>query len=280
MTKNLGNFPFARDRHVVPEWRWSSKNEEWYAWLPAEEDKKNVRFWLRDGVDAQLQRFPTGFDAHVLWYLLAQATVTGNATVAIRPANVLRAMDLSVQSGNRARLADALRYWTSAQVTWQRWHYVGNQKPAPKSLPPPIRSLRKHAVTLDKEWRQLAEQGYFVKLTLPLPTHAAAQNAILVIKTGIYPGEVSSFCRKIGINHSTRTRQLVVALKLAQDYFTANGGALEWEIENGKLRLTHSSEPEARQPKKPPAAAQQPKLTPQRPQIEWRRAPIQGSGEW
>jgi hypothetical protein len=182
--------------------------------------------------------------------MLGMAQDQGKSTITLpSSAAILKALDRTVDSANRRRLKNSLQYWCALSILFNCWHQDG------KTLPPPIQSLsnngRQFRIKLRPEWCELND-GYFATLYLPLPNSAAAQNVVLALSASApkltttdagvrvdikNARGIRSFCRKVGLNHSTRVRELRNALQASSHWFTAQKLLLMYEWEPPHIRF-------------------------------------------
>lgn len=182
VSRNLLNYPLARDRRLKINWRRvKSKSDEraFQADLPGD----NIAFKLpRTFTDP---RAPDGFDVLVLLWLLAEARMRDTSSLTVPSvASVLRFLGVSENHRNHRRFMESLRLWAALSVVFSNWYGPGQVR-ARKTLGPPVVSLSedpKPSVVLSAAWLA-AGAGYFKKADLPLPTRAVTQNLILHILT-------------------------------------------------------------------------------------------------
>jgi hypothetical protein len=232
VNKNLYNYPLARDPHTRQHWRRSG--DLWLCNLPGDD---RIEFSLESDADESLRRVPTAFDMNVLFLLLGEAQDRESDTIAFSSSAVmLKALNATVDCRNRRRLKSSLQYLHSVSIRYECWHEVGKDKRITKTLPPLIETLHPNGrqATLRKEWLDI-NKLYFQKVCLPLPANAAGQNLVLalivsrdshaVVDVGTmgafkFTRKVRTICRKIGLNHSARNRELTNIIdRHARSYF-------------------------------------------------------------
>lgn len=257
LNKNFGNYVMARDRRTVGIWRRGVRTRRWRGHLIGD---NKITFHLPADVEPQLRRYPTGFDTNVLFLLLAEAKKQNRNKIEIPSrAYILRALGFGVDYKNLKRLNEALAFWSVLSITFNNWYsstynrinkiktYQGENSAS--RLPPPIQSFSLDQgvkMTLSQRWLVELHQNFWVKVPLPLPSDAAAQNLILCLlvtmkKDGdVYVSKrrrVRQLCRKIGLNHTTRNQSLQRAIESMQDYFKRNHlrQLSEYIIQDGKI---------------------------------------------
>jgi hypothetical protein len=247
LNKNLCNYPLARDRRSRDwQWRRGSKSGDWYGTWGGDADIKYV--WPANTAE---RRAPTGFDINVLLGLLAAAQKKGKPELHFRSrADLLRLLGWRSTDKNRARLSASLALWSRLSLHFARWYYR-DKRHGENRLPPPIRlsgSGQHLAITLDRRWRALANEGYFEKVLLPLPADASAQNLVLCLLVSfktqppddngvVYTKtrQVRRFGHKLGCHHSRRHQVLHHAIGKAARWFEQHDGSLSHEIIDGRI---------------------------------------------
>jgi hypothetical protein len=237
LNRNLMNFPLARSARTLPDWR--KDGAAWFCDLPGE---KRIELNLARGAPAALRRCPTGFDMNVLFRLLAavqQAQPSRIESVQFASVTaVLRELNLTTHSENRARLWEAFELWSHLTLHFDQWYEGG--KRLVRDFPPPIEQIDFHGqriiVALNRRWIQLAQsKKYYVPVPFPLPQEASAQNAALMVLTsdlnlleeklhGSYTRARRSFCQKIGLRCEDEKLHKIFAL--AREWFERRGGEL------------------------------------------------------
>lgn len=248
ISRNLVNYPLARDARVRAIWRKSTKTGRWLCDLPGDD-----RVQFRLPADLENPRCPTGFDMDVLFLLLCQARVTNANNIWFNSqASMLQALGLDVRDRNRRRLQDALELWQHLSIHYccwfqaVRWAEKGKKGKAKKVkgehvqklMPPPIRRIntnsRRVCITVAKAWRETGN-FFYAQVPLPLPTNATVQNLILYLfkpnnKWRDFPAETfkiehkaRALCYKIGLNHAKRGAVLRHAITEAKTWFLLHG---------------------------------------------------------
>ena len=272
LNKNFLNFPLARDARTKVQARVGAKTGRQFAELD------QVKFIFPKTCKP---RYPTGFDVNVLLLLLAEARKQKSAVIVFASnCEMLRMLGLTESSAHIKKLKAALDFWRTALVVFEKYHVAGkptnrrwerdaaNNRPryvadyrqprkCKKTFPPVIKMFRRMyggvRLGIDKLWLDEMTSKYVAKVYLPLPNNAAAQNAILALlafSTNREPVRLRRFCRKIGLNHSTRTTVLRRVLEIAQVYFNKIGLSLTTTTDKGRL-FTLLEESEFEPPKKP-----------------------------
>ena len=170
---------------------------------------------------------------------------------------------------NLQRLEQALAYWRAVTVGFGKWFFAGSRYRGPvyerhkrphepqrmdkdglRRLPPPLAGFNcdpsgKVALQLATSWVDLLRVGYYVKVPLPLPREAAAQNLVLCIlcsfkQYGDYKGiskprRQRRLCRALGLNHSRRNQVFANAVASAELWFAQNYGKLMVQQGHGKV---------------------------------------------
>jgi hypothetical protein len=256
VNKNLANYPLARDARTRQHWRRSKPTGRlWLCKLPGD---KRIQFRLPGDIEEQSRHCPSAFDINVLFLLLAMAQEQGRHTITLRSsAAILQELGLGADTYNRRRLYHSLRYWSTIAIRYTCW-YVGkeggNKVYVKKVLPAPIQSLADNGrqVKLRQEWLTL-NKGYFAPLPLPLPHNAAAQNVVLAVATSLksirnteegsrvaiapHPRRIGSFHQKVGLDQSSRTRELRHALDACSSWYAKQGLFLVYEWKPPLIRF-------------------------------------------
>lgn len=194
--------------------------------------------------------------------LLGEVARQRKRTITLSRSAILRAIGLGADTANLRRVRAALQLWSQLSICFNWWHAQG--KNMKRTLPPPIGALdisrAQVTITVHKDWRD--NDGYIERIALPLPMNAAAQNIALC--TSVQFGStrtvqslgkwrsLTKFCRKIGLQHSTKHSSLQHALPIAEEYYERFGGYLSHRIEGGRINF------EVKKPRKKPDAKARP----------------------
>jgi hypothetical protein len=265
VSKNLCNYPLARDARQKQHWRRSApKGTCWYCELPGDD---RIQWWLPYNIDPQIRHCPTAFDINLLLRLLAHAQQHIAHKIRFGShAEVLRLLQVPVNHRYRQHLRHALRLWRHLSLRHRHWHKVG-QGAIPVKLAPPIERLfTQHGLrlTLNRQWIRLGKD-YFSKIVLPLPNDAATQNLILLLschlreqcfiapeldplpevqRFDMKPQSTRIYCDKIGLQRDERTRQLRRIIEgPARRYYEKQGITLLGRFRGDKVGLTFLVEP-------------------------------------
>jgi hypothetical protein len=224
--KNLLNYPIARDSRTSLNW------VENKAKVP-----ENSKIELSFPADAE-RRCPNGFDVNVLLFLLSEVRKQGQSTIIVPSLSVIvKALGLGTDgNANLRRVRDALTLWSTISIKFENYYHARKRNRdgtwrkghnEARRFPPPISACdmtkQELRISIREAWRPCNK--YVQRVPLPLPMHAVAQNAILAALVSIKggkPRKLRRFCRKIGLNHSTRRRVLDHALRIAEQYFKRN----------------------------------------------------------
>jgi hypothetical protein len=259
LNRNFLNFPLARDTRAKAEWFQGSKTGCWMADLPGEgRDSHRIRLILPAKASEDMRRCPSALDMNTLFQLLAEAQ-RKDATRIIEFASLsalLRRLGLEERDRERRRVVESIVQWCFLSIQWERWYeHHGHMR---RTLPPPIeyadRKGNRLIITLHPDWYRLARaEGYYLRLPLPLPRQAAAQNLALLILTQQLEGGSLSFdlnqphadyyfddlapltkemdrwwiARKLGMLHKQRNRVLDRAIDRAAEWSSVHGGKLK-----------------------------------------------------
>lgn len=110
VSKQLMNYPLARDIRTAQPWRRSKPIGTW--WLCALPGDPRIEFRLRGDTDEQLRHCPTPFEVNVLLLVLAQAEQLEQTQISFASDSaMLRELKIGIDSNTRRRLRDALCYW-------------------------------------------------------------------------------------------------------------------------------------------------------------------------
>jgi hypothetical protein len=244
--KNLLNYPLARDCRVRHHWVKGAKTGRNYTHL-------DDRITLSLPPNAEI-RCPNGFDVNVLFILLAEARKQDGGKIDLPSLTaIVSKMGLGADASNLRRVRTSLTLWSTISIRFRNYYAARWRRPDTKKgvggtnvdrkFPPPINSLKigrgQIRVSIHEDWREYHKK-YFERVPLPLPMPAAAQNVVLCTIVSMATGNqrsVRKFCRKIGLNHTTRRRVLRNALQIAEQYYERNGGALSHVIEQKRIQF-------------------------------------------
>ena len=251
INRNLLNFPWARDPRVMTDWRRSDKLGCWLCDLPGNPD---IQFRLP--LDVKTLHCPDPFDMNMLFVVLREARCRKSRRVRFGSrSEFIEALGLATDNirRHRRRLDQALRLWSSLSIRYRHWYQAVSArrqwkhgvrgKHVRKTLPPPLKLIGSPAlvVEVDRRWCELWLR-YYRPVALPLPMNAPAQNLVLLILTSAecdkdvkFSRPIRTWCRAIGLNHSTRNEVFDHAVRLAQDWFAKHGIRLEEIERNGRL---------------------------------------------
>jgi hypothetical protein len=247
MSKNLLNYPLARDQRVPMQWH--RDRHGCYADLPGDD---RIRLLLPGDAAASLRRCPTAFDINMLLSISAEANRSNRAEVSFDSrAALLATLSLAPIAKNLKRLEAALRYWSVISVEFYKCWYDVKDKQITFELQPPIRSYRRSqrfVVKLGEQWWKLINGPYFEAVPLPLPAYPVAQNIVLVSLVShsrsysngadlTYDRRIDAFCQKIGLSHRRRLR---AALAAANEWYQQHTGQLIPRCEHGRIRFVIS----------------------------------------
>jgi hypothetical protein len=250
---NFCNYPLARDARTQQHWR-RAKAGHWWCDLPGDisDDEGRIRFRIDGEAQAEFRHCPTGFDINILFLLLGEARRIDKATIVLASdAAMLAVLGLGADTRNRRRLHHSLRYWSMLAIRYKCW-YASREGTITKTLPAPIQALDGNQITLHPDWLWGARnKGYWARVRLPLPQMAAAQNLVLRLVKGASEFPVSTpftlteklrtFCRKIGLSHEYRVRQLQAITKpggAAHAWFKRRGDDLRMTLTGSHIILT------------------------------------------
>jgi hypothetical protein len=259
LTRNICNYPIARDARLKLQWRQSEKTGRWLCHLP-EDDA--IQFKLPPDTPKRQRRWPTAFDVNLLLLLLCEAKRQSTAYLEFRSYSaLLKALGYSCEPRNRDKVKAALSLWSALSIRFAKWRvppeYVfvrGNREFSEyqsgtskklkhqaryetRVLPPPIAEKSEQRgsiqITISKEWRGLAKR-YYQRVPLPLPREAAAQNLALAVLTSLRDDmpyghgdrSVRNLCRKIGLSAHNSAHKLRKAIEAVKDWFAEHGGVL------------------------------------------------------
>jgi hypothetical protein len=155
-------------------------------------------------------------------------------------AAALYELGLTARTNNRNQLEATFALWRRLSITYDCWYDRKNGRQT-RTLPPPFAQIRYPGnqvfVSVNAAWVELLRytRGYNVRIPLPLPPSAAAQNATLMVLTavsnytaddlqGTAPVRQSGFARKIGLSRKNRRRRLHATLKAVESWFEQMGG--------------------------------------------------------
>ena len=180
--RNLLSWPVARHERTRVKWV-IDKKEGWRGY------PIGPRCGLFLPLDCGIERHATGFDVLALYTLTGLAIARGPAELRLSNAAILEHMGLSERSArNRARLADALKFWSHAELIWGHWYRPDKGKPrcgkySTLTIDRPVREVGRGYVRLSRRWVALADKTakFFSQIPVPLPTDAPTQNFLLLI---------------------------------------------------------------------------------------------------
>jgi hypothetical protein len=229
--RNLLNYPLARDRRCALHWE--STSDCWVCDLTGD-----IQYRMPSGVEPDWLTAPSGFDMHVLLQILMLTRSKGRRDLRLSLPDLMRAMDLAIDSDNRHRLRCALRLWANISIHYRRWY--ARAKHRPHTLPPPIREIKPDgryvAVTIDEAWQW---KGYYLPVPLPSPNDATAQNLVLNLLTQrdkVVTRKWATVYRVAGLTNTERRRTLKRSLKLTKSWFEAHGGGLTYSLNPRGIR--------------------------------------------
>jgi hypothetical protein len=175
---------------------------------------------------------------------------------------MLHALGVVVNARERKRLHDALAYWAALTLCHSSWHLAKRDGHVRKILPPAVESFeiigRRIKVKLSQAWTTLHLKGYFARVPLPLPDHAAAQNIVLLMATRMkqhlsfvhdgkevsgegwkYSPGLLNLCTKVGLAHSSRRhvlRRLTIYEGPLHKWYASHGLMLVAVNNNGRKK--------------------------------------------
>lgn len=233
LSKNLCNYPLARDPRTKMTWR-RRKSGWWSARLPYD---SRITLRLPPNVQETSKRAPTAFDMQLLSILLMLARKQGTRVVISSRSVLVELMGHSAETRTLRRLDDALQYLSAVRLRYAQWWTPGKGR-EPKKLRPPIRAVNKPSgtlcITISPTWLALSD-NFAVQVPSPLPNTAAAQNLVLLLMVGFRKGhevnhrrDIKTVIRKIGAAAATRKVQLPKTIEVAKAWFKQHGGRLAY----------------------------------------------------
>lgn len=252
------NYPLARSARTKS--RWQKDKDGWWCLLPGDE---RIELSLPSDANPSLRRCPTGFDMNVLFRIFVAVQVAQPQRVEridfASEAALLRELHLTAHDENRLHLRRSLHFWSKITIHFSKWYEEGRHSIV--EFGPPIERTEyrgnRIVLTLNRRWVKLAAaKGYYAPLPFPLPTEAAAQNAILMLLTSkpeaaeenfraTYERGRQWFYRKIGLRCETKKLRRIA--ELMNDWLDERGGSViifdghradpGWDVRPGKVKF-------------------------------------------